>query len=143
MMKSSRLPAQKSSVLSACKSSVYHDTSPEPTPRMSATSTRLCGRLMCQNSRMKAMEGCTMEMELVTAASDNSPKNSVPNRRPPGMLANTCGSTLKPSPKVLAPAAAATPSSETVAGTIMPTSTTSLAALAVSEERAISRRRPT
>ena len=81
------------------------------------------------------MMASTRRMALVMAAMESSPKNRVPKIWPPGMLANTCGSTLNPRPKVLVPAAATTPSRATAAGMIImparPTSATSLAALAV------------
>ena len=141
------VPNQKSMVSSAMRPSVNQPTMRVPTVTRKATRATLCTRRRFQNSSRKATEGCSMEMALVMAPMKSSTKNRVPKNWPPGMLANTCGSTLKPSPKVPHPAAATTPSSATAAGMIImpatPTSMASLAALAVRELSAISLRRRT
>ena len=79
-----------------------------------------------------------MEMELVTAATESSRKNRLPNTTLDPILAKAWGRTMNPSAKVPCPAAPATPRNATAAGTvIMPASPTSHTSLEAEADKAL------
>ena len=133
---SRNVPIQKSSVSSALSPRpVKNETTSVPTVVKNASSATDARRPIPSTSSSSAIPGCSIESELVTAAKNSRKKNAHPKNAPAGILENTSGSTLKPSPKVPIPATPATPRNATAAGTVIsppnPTSQNSLALVAV------------